>query len=213
MYETDIDLAARGFDTKELTSITFTNNYALSSFGVRIGIFAVSGEPVKGTAPFVVSDPPSQRVFEKGSATFEAMATGQSPLSYRWQKDSQPLTDGGHVSGAATSRLIISDVTAADAGIYSLVVTNATGKATSAGAVLDLFAPTPVRFDLTGQAIDDALSLQLSGPPGLSGLVQRSSDLGTWQSWQKVTIGTRPTFIQDTIQGAVSNQFYRFVSP
>jgi hypothetical protein len=209
MYETDIDLTGRGFDTKELVSITFTNSTSVPV----IGIFAVSGEPAGGTAPFVVSDPVSQRVFENGSATFEAMATGPSPLSYRWRKGAQPLTDGGHVSGATTSRLTISNATAADAGMYSLLITNAAGTVTSAGAVLDLFAPTPVRFDLAGQVVGGAFSLQLNGPPGLVGLLQRSSDLSTWQTWQTVTLGARPLLIQDLVQSATNQQFYRFVSP
>jgi hypothetical protein len=50
LFETDLNLAALGLDTKTLTSITFTPANALFS-GAITGVFAVSGVPVAAPPP------------------------------------------------------------------------------------------------------------------------------------------------------------------
>ncbi|NPV61560.1 MAG: DUF11 domain-containing protein, partial [Methanotrichaceae archaeon] len=74
-----------------------------------------------------VTDPEPQEVCEGGVAVFEVTATGTGPLTYQWYKDGEPLTDGGHVSGSKTSKLIISPVEESDEGEYSVVVTGPCG--------------------------------------------------------------------------------------
>lgn len=53
--------------------------------------------------------------------------SGTGPFTYQWKKD------GADIPGATSSSYYKSNAAAEDAGIYSLVVTNAVGSATSAG--------------------------------------------------------------------------------
>ena len=62
--------------------------------------------------------------------TFAVDASGTAPLSYQWLKNGAPLV------GANGTRLALTNVQAADAGTYSVVVTNAYGTANSQGASL-----------------------------------------------------------------------------
>ncbi len=55
---------------------------------------------------------------------FSVSALGTSPLTYVWQKNGTPLTDGGRISGSTTSTLTIVDGTLADEGFYSVTVSN-----------------------------------------------------------------------------------------
>ncbi len=100
-------------------------------------------------AQLIVEDP----VFHSSPATLArqlgefayltASASGSAPLTYQWWKDGVPL------AGETVAALRIEAVAAADAGLYSLVVSNPYGSATSAVAevsvnlaALDLaFAP------------------------------------------------------------------------
>lgn len=96
-----------------------------------------------GTAPAIASQPQSQTVSAGGTASFTVSATGTAPLSYRWQKNSVALTDGGNLSGATTPTLTLSNVQTNDAGNYRVVITNSVGSITSAVAALTVTACTP----------------------------------------------------------------------
>ncbi|UYZ62525.1 PQQ-dependent sugar dehydrogenase [Hymenobacter weizhouensis] len=97
------------------------------------------------TAPSISTQPASRSVAPGQSASFTVQATGTAPLSYQWQKD------GVNISGATGATYTIASVTAADAGQYRVVVSNAAGSVTSAAATLTVTAPNtaPVAQILT----------------------------------------------------------------
>jgi hypothetical protein len=68
------------------------------------------------------------------TAVFSVTANSSTTLSYEWRKNTVPLTDGGSISGAATATLTINPVALSDEGRYDVVVTDACGSVTSAGA-------------------------------------------------------------------------------
>lgn len=84
--------------------------------------------------PTITVQPLSQTVAEGAGASFTVAATGNGVLSLQWQKDGVDLP--GQTGGALT----VSPATLADAGSYTVVVTNAlngtSASATSAAAVL-----------------------------------------------------------------------------
>jgi|GEM_PF-1570898 len=82
-----------------------------------------------GTPPVITSDPISQTVQLGSSATFTVGATGSS-LTYQW------LKDGAALAGATNGTLTLTNLQMSDAGYYSVVVSNASGQATSAAASL-----------------------------------------------------------------------------
>jgi len=103
---------------------------------VRPGVCAFAPELCANTPPTIAQSPVSQSVIAGGSANFTALASGSTPLSYRWQKNSMNLTSGGHYSGVTTATLTISSADSSDAAGYRCVVTNAYGSATSSLATL-----------------------------------------------------------------------------
>lgn len=94
------------------------------------------------TSPTITQHPSNQTVAPGGTATFTVAASGTTPLSYQWQKNSVNISDGGHYSGTTTATLIVSNCDASDAGSYRCVVTNACGSATSNAATLTVQSQT-----------------------------------------------------------------------
>jgi len=60
------------------------------------------------------------------------------PLSYRWQKD------GVTLPGEANAQLVRNNVTPADSGSYTVVVTNAAGFVLSDAAIINVLPAPPV---------------------------------------------------------------------
>ncbi len=93
--------------------------------------------------PVIVEQPAGQTNAAGTTASFRVTALGTAPLIYQWRKDGTNLADDLHISGATSSNLIVESVSAADAGVYSVVVRHSFGVAVSTGAVLTLAqAPT-----------------------------------------------------------------------
>lgn len=73
----------------------------------------------------ILSSPAGRTVFIGGSTTFTVTADGTAPLSYHWRKGGQAI------SGATSASLTLNNVQVVDEGIYSVIVSNALGTATS----------------------------------------------------------------------------------
>jgi uncharacterized repeat protein (TIGR01451 family) len=87
--------------------------------------------------PATITSQPVNRSAAAGTvATFSVGVSGTPPFAYHWRKDGTNLFDGGRVGGASSSLLTISNVLDTDAGVYSVVVSNALGMATSSNAML-----------------------------------------------------------------------------
>lgn len=126
-------------------SVVVTNS--TGSVTSSVAVLTVTPAPV---APNITVDPVSQTVKAGTNVTFTVTATGTAPLSYRWWKNTSALSNGGNVSGATSSALALSSVTAADAANYFAVVTNAAGGATSQVASLTVNIPPSITTPPTG---------------------------------------------------------------
>jgi Pro-kumamolisin, activation domain/Bacterial surface protein, Ig-like domain/Immunoglobulin I-set domain/Immunoglobulin domain len=104
-------------------------------------------------APHIVSQPLSQNAMSGNTVQFSVIAIGQSPLQYQWMLDGANLASGGNISGTTSNVLTVSSVTLADAGNYSVVVTNSLGSATSSVAVLNVGAPPVVTLQPTNTTV------------------------------------------------------------
>jgi hypothetical protein len=97
-------------------------------------VFALSGATGSG-APTIVTHPTNTTVLAGSNAQFASTVTGTLPLTYLWQVQTNGefvnLANAGNVSGANTATLSINNVNFGNEGQYRLVVTNASGSATS----------------------------------------------------------------------------------
>ena len=91
--------------------------------------------------PTITSQPASRSVDAGTTVRFRVNATGTPPLSYQWQFNGVGLTNGGSASGATTASLTLENVQPAQAGNYTVVVSNAAGSVTSSNALLTV---TPI---------------------------------------------------------------------
>ena len=96
------------------------------------------------TAPSITTHPASQTIAAGSTVTFTAAANGNPAPTYQWKKG------GTSVSGATSSSYTIANVTAGDAGSYTVVATNSAGSATSDGAMLTvIISPTTATISIT----------------------------------------------------------------
>jgi hypothetical protein len=97
-------------------------------------------------AAVITNQPVSQTVYAGSTVAFNVGAFGLAPLNYRWQQNGGNLTDGGNVFGSSSAQLQLTAVTAAAAGSYTVVLSNAFGVVTSAPATLTVLPPAISSF-------------------------------------------------------------------
>lgn len=88
----------------------------------------------------ITGHPASQTVAPGGNVTLGVQATGVGSLSYQWRRNGQAI------AGATTASLAIAAATAANAGDYTVIVTDANGPVTSRMARLAVETPRPGRL-------------------------------------------------------------------
>lgn len=115
---------------------------------VLIGL-AIAGPAA--TAPSITGQPAGATHTVGAAATFSVTASGTSPFTYQWLRGTTPLTDHDNVTGATSATLTVSPLTTADAGDYTVVVTNRVGSATSSAAAL-VVTPATATVSLDGLA-------------------------------------------------------------
>jgi hypothetical protein len=102
-------------------------------------------------APVITSQPSSQTVDEGASVTFTVTATGAT--SYQWRKDGAPLT------GKTASTLTLANVTTANAGSYTVVVSNSSQSVTSSAAQLVVNGTTPSAPTIVAQPVSSTVGV------------------------------------------------------
>jgi hypothetical protein len=113
-------------------------------------LLTVSALPV---GPSIMAQPKSDTVTAGQNATFSVTAMGTVPLSYQWYKN------GTAISGATSSSYTLTNVQAADAGPYTVTVSNGTlPNAASNGAMLTV-NPAPVAPSITSQPKSDTVTV------------------------------------------------------
>ena len=70
-------------------------------------------------------------------------ATGAAPIAYQWRRDTVPVFDDFHVSGAASATLTIDPASAGDQGGFDCVVTDRCGATVTSAAAALAVAPAP----------------------------------------------------------------------
>jgi sugar lactone lactonase YvrE len=97
------------------------------------------------TPPGISAQPQDQIVSQGSSASFSVTATGSTPFAYQW------LFYGSNFAGATASSLGLLSAQPADAGPYSVIVTNAYGSITSSLATLTVIVAPVISVQPTNR--------------------------------------------------------------
>jgi uncharacterized repeat protein (TIGR03803 family) len=161
-------------------------------------------------SPQITGQPASHTVVGGVDALFNVAVSGARSFTYQWQKNGTNLVDGGNLSGPTNRTLSLASVSLADAATYSVVVSNALGSATSAGARLTVVYP-PV-FLATVKS-NCTLTLTWSAAAGQRYRLQSSTNLATtnwtFQGGFITASGSSATASDNTCTNA--RKFYRVV--
>lgn len=106
-----------------------------NAVGSVISAAAVLDVRPAGTAPTITTPPRDVTGLAGSSVTLTVVAASNTPLAYQWRKD------GGAISGATSSSLVLANLTAGSTGSYSVVVSNADGSVVSINAVVTVNTP------------------------------------------------------------------------
>jgi len=90
---------------------------------------------VANAAPVIALQPGSTEGLLGTTATFSVRAVGDGPFSYQWRKGGEPIP------GATRLSLRLAGLKVADAGDYSVAVTNTSGTTVSDTATLNVVSP------------------------------------------------------------------------
>ncbi|MBE0543408.1 MAG: immunoglobulin domain-containing protein, partial [Verrucomicrobia bacterium] len=104
--------------------------------------FAEANPPAASLPPTITEPPQDQTVAEGSTAIFTVTATGTPPLGYQWQ------FNGDALPSETTARLALDKVVPAQAGDYTVTVTNLHGATSSAPASLTVTPPLVAGFSL-----------------------------------------------------------------
>lgn len=110
--------------------------------------YTINVAAAEGTAPSISSQPVSQTAAAGGSVSFSVTASGDPAPTFQWQKD------GADVADATDSTLTINSVAAADAGDYTVIVSNSAGNVTSSAATLTVGDPPAVTITSAPASVD-----------------------------------------------------------
>ena len=123
--------------------LTITNVLAADAASYSAVVSNPAGSATSSSAILTVTDPlitsqPAGRTNNLGdNANFSVTADGTTPFTYQWQ------FNGANISGATSTAYIRTNLTAADAGTYKVIVSGA-GSTTSTDAPLSI--PYPVGY-------------------------------------------------------------------
>jgi hypothetical protein len=127
-------------------TLSLTNVAAADAGSYAVTVTNEAGSAVSETAtltviepPVITSQPQNRTNLVGTDATFIVAATGTA-LNYQWR------FNDANIAGATSSQYVRPSVQSADAGNYSVVVSNSAGHVTSSTAVLTVVQPQPANI-------------------------------------------------------------------
>jgi predicted aconitase with swiveling domain len=224
------NIANRGqFSGSATATLSVSNVQSTNAGSYTVQVTNSAGSVVSAPAVLTVLVPPSitvqptSRTSAVGTTVvFIAMATGTAPLSYQWQLNGLPLTNGGNFHISTTETLTV-DVQPTTVGAYRLVVTNVAGAATSAVATLAI-SPAPALVTRTLPDNNVQISLNIATLPDnnaqisfdaasdLTCCLEVSTDLVNWTTLTNINTQNGINQFIDLEATNFQWRFYRTVS-
>ena len=146
--------------------------------------------------PSIVTQPLGQTIRSGGNATLSVVASGAQPIRYQWR------LNGVTITGATNANYTISNLQSANAGAYTVVVSNQYDFVISAGASVALFD------------IEMYAGLTIAGPTGANYRIEYRPAVGDdsdWLTLTNVTLGAGSMLFFDTASNRQNQRFYRAI--
>lgn len=151
-----VQVQATGVATHDLTLVNF----------VGAGAFIDDVRVIPAYTPLqILRQPESYSSFVGGSVAFTVGFEGGLPVSYQWR------FHGAALAGATNASLLLTNLTAARAGLYSVAITNPAGFVVSSNAAL-VVEPAPDAPLLTAQPHGDTVPVGYAHTLGVTALGQ-----------------------------------------
>lgn len=151
--------------------------------------------------PSITSHPQSQDVVAGSNAVFSIVASGDGLLGYQWRFNE------GRLPGETGTTLTLTNVQASHAGLYSVVVSNIIGSATSQPAQLAVVIQ-PVLSEV--EVLTNGLArFNILGNTNRTYHVEVSTNLTDWSTLTSLLYTNGPLPYTDTTSPGVTNRFYR----
>jgi hypothetical protein len=138
-----IDISGATAFTYIIAAAVASDSGTYSAFVTNIDGTALSANAILTViVPPVITSQPVSLTNNAGTTALFSVTNSGSPSAYHWFKNgTNLLSDGGKLFGATNTVLTITNVLGADAGSYSLVISNAAGSVTSSPAYLAVIDP------------------------------------------------------------------------
>ncbi|MBI5799513.1 MAG: immunoglobulin domain-containing protein [Verrucomicrobia bacterium] len=127
------------------SSLTLTNVQTGAAGGYFVVVTNSFGSATSSVAtltvlltPFITAQPTNLTVAAGSAATFTVAAEGTPPLSYQWR------FNGADLPGAIAPTLVLASAQSANAGSYSVLISNPNGSTPSSNAVLTVNSPPAI---------------------------------------------------------------------
>jgi uncharacterized repeat protein (TIGR03803 family) len=186
--------------------------------GALYGTTTTGGPGKRGTifqlsftsAPQITSQPANQIATMGGDATFSVAVSAAPPRFYQWQKNGTNLLDGSDLAGSTNRILTLTNVSLADSGNYSVMVSNSLGSVTSSNALLTVVIQPVFQ---TVAATNGTITLNWSALTGLKYQLQSNADLSSanWNNLGSVITATNGIVTVSDIIGTNTQRYYRVV--
>lgn len=211
---TNIFSATNGSSSLLLPSIQTPTNYIAtwSDQAGSVTSFVASIEMVAG--------PGDKTVLATTPATFTVVASGNAPPAYTWMFAGTNLVNSTKYAGVTTASLTINNVTAADAGVYSVLMTNAfsnpanpfSSLVLSGTLTVNSLGVPPYEFSSIADAgANISLAFTTANPADAPGSFQLQSAglvTGPYTNNPAVITGTNPNFLV-TVPKSGTQLYYR----
>ncbi|MDB6123148.1 MAG: Immunoglobulin I-set domain protein [Pedosphaera sp.] len=205
---TDSALVLNNVQTNNAGSYAVTVTNSAGSVVSSNAVLVVNSVP----PPSITGQPQSITVGVGTSATFNVTASGAAPLNYQWR------FNGANLSGATKSSLVFTNAQSANAGSYSVTVSNLAGSILSSNAILTVTGALPVivsqplsQTNAAGSSLSFAVSA--TGSPILkyqwrfngSNVAGATKSFLTLSNVQSINAGVYAALVTNTLGSVISS--------
>lgn len=156
------------------------------------------------TAPFIVGQPQNVTTTSGQAATFSVYAGGSATLTYQWYFNTNTIVPSG-----TNSTLVLTNVQAANAGVYSVIISNAVGSvSTNASLTVSVSTPASPQISLPVYS-NGTFGLTVSGDAGHDYIILASTNLVNWNPIFTNPMATPPFVWYDLGASNFGQRFYR----